>query len=69
MKWTYSRVPACFHCRHFIGWPYCRYFKDGIPPDIQYGAIEQCLQYQVRPAAPAGMLQRVRDMLQRADRR
>ena len=63
MKWSYSRMPDCFHCRHFIGWPYCRFFRDGIPADIQDGANSRCGQYTELHAAHASILVTIRDRL------
>lgn len=65
MKWTYARVPDCFHCRLFIGWPYCRFYKDGIPWDIQSGANAHCPQYEPTPELP-GFIKRLRDLLHHA---
>ena len=65
MKWIDSRVPACFQCRNFIGWPYCRFYPDGIPEDIQYGGNDRCQQFRAAPAQNVGILQRLRDMLQK----
>lgn len=63
MKWSYTRVPDCFRCRQFIGWPYCRFYKDGIPWDIQSGANARCPQFQAVAAQHPGLIQRLRTLL------
>lgn len=67
MKWVDEHTPECYHCRLLIKWPYCSFFKDGIPLDIQWGATGRCREFISNQPHPS-ILQRVSKLWHREHR-